>query len=85
LPGESFTIGGIFVPAGGILSALAAISGRQIDDRALLEIRVSEMNGSWILHRRAKSARALAEKFKHPVGRWYHVALVFDGLTCVIT
>jgi len=53
------------------------------DNRALLEIR---LNGDqWSLDTFIKSGenrRTLyAETLRHPVGHWYHVALVFDGTT----
>jgi Concanavalin A-like lectin/glucanases superfamily len=51
------------------------------ENRVLLETRL--VGDQWFLDtyiRSGESNRALfAENFKHPVGVWYHVALVFDG------
>jgi len=51
------------------------------ENRVLLETRLD--GDQWFLDTYIKSGesnRALfAENFKHPVGAWYHVALVFDG------
>lgn len=52
------------------------------DNRVLLEIRLT--GDEWFLDTFIKSgenSRTLsAENFKHPVGVWYHVALVYDGV-----
>lgn len=82
---RAFTIEGIFRPeAGGDFEQRwLHVQDDKIDDRTLIEIRVS--GNEWFLDTFIKSGEnrlaLLAEKFKHPVGRWYHVALVFDGLT----
>ena len=51
------------------------------ENRVLLETRL--VGDQWFLDtyiRSGESNRALfAENFKHPVGVWYHIALVFDG------
>lgn len=51
------------------------------ENRVLLETRLA--GDQWFLDtyiRSGESNRTLfAENFKHPVGVWYHVALVFDG------
>ncbi|HEX6183455.1 MAG TPA: LamG domain-containing protein [Pyrinomonadaceae bacterium] len=54
------------------------------DNRVMLETRVRE--GFWFLDTFIKngsgpenSRTLFDEPFKHPVGRWYHVALVYDG------
>ena len=51
------------------------------DDRVLLETRLE--GDQWFTDTFIKSgenSRALyAENFKHPIGGWYHVALVYDG------
>ncbi len=54
------------------------------DNRVMLETRVRE--GFWFLDTFIKngagpenSRTLLDEPFKHPVGAWYHVALVYDG------
>lgn len=82
---RSFTIEAIMRPdAGGEFEQRwLHVQDDKIDDRALLEIRVS--GNEWFLDTFIKSGEnrlaLFAEKFKHPVGGWYHVALVFDGLT----
>lgn len=51
------------------------------DDRVLLETRLT--GDRWFLDTFIKSGQnertLYAEDFKHPLGEWYHVALVFDG------
>ncbi len=80
---RAFTIEGIFRPdAGGEFEQRwLHVQDDRIDDRALIEIRVS--GNEWFLDTFIKSGEnrltLVADKFKHPVGRWYHVALVFDG------
>ena len=52
-----------------------------VESRAMLETRVSK--DLWFLDTFLKSGDnrlpLFAENFKHPTGRWYHVALVYDG------
>jgi hypothetical protein len=52
-----------------------------VESRAMLETRVT--NDQWFLDTFLKSGDnrmpLYAENFKHPTGRWYHVALVYDG------
>jgi len=52
-----------------------------VESRAMLETRVSK--DLWFLDTFLKSGDnrlpLYAENFKHPIGRWYHVALVYDG------
>ena len=80
---KAFTVEAIFRPdAGGSREQRwLHIQGNTRDDRVLLEIRVE--GDQWFLDTFIKSGenrRTLyAENFKHPLGRWYHVALVFDG------
>ena len=82
---QAFTVEAIFRPdAGGEKEQRwLHVQGDSRDDRVLLEIRVDGNN--WFLDTFIKSGedrRVLyAENFKHPLGRWYHVALVFDGQT----
>lgn len=49
--------------------------------RALLETRL--VGNEWFLDTFLKSGDnrlpLYAENFKHPIGKWYHVALVYDG------
>lgn len=53
-----------------------------IESRALLETRLS--GREWFLDTFLKSgderSALYAERFKHPTGDWYHVALVYDGV-----
>jgi hypothetical protein len=80
-----FTIEAIFRPeAGGDFEQRwLHIQDDKIDDRALLELRAT--GNEWFLDTFIKSGEnrlaLFAEKFKHPIGPWYHVALVFDGVT----
>lgn len=52
-----------------------------VESRALLETRVTK--NLWFLDTFLKSGNnrlpLYAENFKHPTGRWYHAALVYDG------
>lgn len=52
-----------------------------VESRAMLETRVTK--DQWFLDTFLKSGEnrlpLYAENFKHPTGRWYHVALVYDG------
>ena len=52
-----------------------------VESRAMIETRVSK--DLWFLDTFLKSGDnrlpLYAENFKHPTGRWYHVALVYDG------
>lgn len=82
---EAFTVEAVFRPDAGGLTEQRwfHIQDASGDNRVLLETR---LNGDeWFLDTFIKSgtnSRALyAENFKHPVGRWYHVALVYDGAT----
>ena len=81
----AFTVEAIFRPdsGGNKEQRWFHIQGNTRDDRVLLEIRVE--GDQWSLDTFIKSAenrRTLyAENLKHPLGRWYHVALVFDGST----
>ena len=82
---DAFTLEAVFRPDIGGLKEQRwfHIQDASADNRVLLEIR---LNGEeWFLDTFIKSgtnSRPLyAENFKHPVGQWYHVALVFDGAT----
>lgn len=52
------------------------------ENRVMFETRVTK-DGEWFLDTHIQSGEAgftlFAEKHKHPVGRWYHAALVVDG------
>ena len=80
-----FTIEAVFRPdaGGGKEQRWFHIQLNAIDNRVLLEVRLE--GDQWFLDTFIKSgenSRTLyAEAFRHPVGEWYHVALVFDGST----
>ncbi len=82
---DKFTIEAIFRPdAGGEKEQrwLHIEDTENIESRAMLETR---LNGNeWFLDTFLKSGEnrmpLFAENFKHPVGRWYHIALVYDGI-----
>jgi hypothetical protein len=80
---ETFTVEAVFRPdAGGEKEQRwLHVQGDSRDDRVLLEIRVD--GDQWFLDTFIKSGAErltlYADKFKHPLGRWYQVALVFDG------
>ncbi len=52
------------------------------DDRVMFETRLTG-DGQWFLDTFIKSGEGeyvlFAKEFKHPVGRWYHAAIVLDG------
>lgn len=81
---DKFTIEAIFRPdAGGEKEQrwLHIEDTENTESRAMLETR---LNGKeWFLDTFLKSGTErmplYAENFKHPTGRWYHVALVYDG------
>ena len=80
---RAFTVEAVFRPdAGGAKEQRwFHIQEQTGDNRVLLEIRLT--GDEWFLDTFIKSrenSRTLyAENFKHPVGAWYHVALVYDG------
>lgn len=82
---EAFTVEAVFRPdAGGSAEQRwLHIQEATGDNRVLLETRVA--GDQWFLDtfiKGGENSRALyAENFKHRVGQWYHVALVFDGET----
>jgi hypothetical protein len=82
---QAFTVEAIFRPdaGGNEQQRWLHIQEEKSDSRVLLEIRLS--GDQWFLDTYIKSgenSRALyAEHFKHRVGEWYHVALVYDGTT----
>ena len=81
---STFTIEAIFRPdAGGEKEQrwLHIEDTENVESRAMLETR---LNGNeWFLDTFLKSGDnrmpLFAENFKHPLGRWYHIALVYDG------
>ena len=79
-----FTIEAIFRPdAGGLAEQrwLHIEDTENVESRALLETRLS--GGEWFVDTFIKSGDnrmpLLAEDLRHPLGQWFHVALVFDG------
>ncbi len=79
---SEFTIEAMFRPDGGSKEQRwFHIQQSDADNRVLLEIRVD--GSDWFLDTFIKSGdnrlTHYAEKFRHPLGKWYRVALVFDG------
>ena len=80
---SSFTIEAIFRPDKGGLKEQRWFHIEQdaFESRALLETRLTEEE--WFLDTFLKSGEnrlpLLAENFKHKLGEWAHVALVYDG------
>ena len=80
---RAFTIEAVFRPdpGGAKEQRWLHLQDDSADNRVLLETRLA--GGEWFLDTFIKSgagSRTLyAENFKHPLGRWYHVALVYDG------
>ena len=81
---EAFTIEANFRPdAGGGKEQrwLHIEDTENAETRVLLEIRLD--GNEWFLDTFIKSgdhrSPLYAENFKHPVGQWFHVALVYDG------
>lgn len=79
-----FTIEAIFRPdAGGLAEQrwLHIEDTENVESRALLETRLR--GDEWFVDTFIKSGEnrmpLLAENFRHPLGQWFHVALVFDG------
>ena len=80
---QTFTVEAVFRPdaGGNHEQRWFHIQEETGDDRVLLETRLD--GNQWFTDTFIKSgenSRALyAENFKHPIGEWYHVALVYDG------
>ncbi len=80
---SAFTIEAVFRPdlGGNKEQRWFHIQQNDADNRVLLEIRV--VGNDWFLDTFIKSGENklthYAENFKHPIGDFYHVALVFDG------
>lgn len=79
---KAFTVEAIFRPDGGTKEQRwYHIQQDDADNRVLLEIRV--VGDEWFLDTFIKSGENrlthYAENFRHKIGSWYHVALVFDG------
>jgi hypothetical protein len=80
---QVFTLEAVFLPeAGGAKEQRwFHIQENNTENRILLETRL--VGDEWFLDTYIRSGEhnrtLLAENFKHPLGAWYHVALVFDG------
>jgi len=80
---EAFTVEAVFRPevGGDKEQRWCHIQEDNSENRVLLETRL--VGDEWFLDtyiRSGENNRTLfAENFKHPLGAWYHVALVFDG------
>ncbi len=80
---ESFTVEAVFRPDSGGNAEQRFLHVQEIvgDNRMLLETRLAGDN--WFLDTFIKSGdndkTLFAESFLHPLGEWYHVALVYDG------
>jgi Concanavalin A-like lectin/glucanases superfamily len=82
---KAFTVEAVFRPdaGGNPEQRWFHIQETGSDDRILLETRL--VGNEWFLDTFIKagpnSRPLFAENFKHPLGPWYHVALVYDGMT----
>jgi hypothetical protein len=82
---SAFTIEAIFRPDANGLKEQRwfHIEQNELESRVLLETRL--VGDEWFLDTFMKSGDnrlpLLAENYKHPLGKWYHVALVYDGKT----
>jgi hypothetical protein len=81
---SEFTVEAIFRPdAGGLAEQrwFHIEDTENVESRAMLETRL--VGNQWFLDTFLKSGEnrlpLLAENFKHPLGKWFHIALVFDG------
>jgi hypothetical protein len=81
---QSFTVEAVFRPAADGAKEqrwLHIEDTENTESRALLETRL--VGNEWFLDTFLKSgdnrSALFAENFKHPLGGWYRVALVFDG------
>jgi hypothetical protein len=82
---ESFTVEAVFRPAagGGSEQRFLHLQEYASDDRILLEIRLPSDGRGWFLDTYVKSQdeghTLFAKDHVHPLGPWYHVALVVSG------
>ena len=80
---QAFTVEAVFQPAAGGSKEQRwlHIQEDNSENRILLETRL--VDDQWFLDTYIKSGEnnrtLFAENFKHPIGPWYHAALVFDG------
>ena len=80
---KQFTLEIIFRPdANGLTEQRFFHLQGQEDHRVLVESRLTE-DGQWFLDTYIKNGDSdctlYAQEFTHPVGQWYHAALVYDG------
>ncbi len=81
---DRFTLEVVFRPdAGGLVEQrFVHVQEATGDNRILIETRLTD-DQQWFLDtfiKSGESSKALfAEGFKHPLGPWYHAALVYDG------
>jgi hypothetical protein len=80
---RKFTVEVIFQPvSGGLKEQRFLHIGETHGDRLLFETRLTD-DGKWYLDNYINSGKSdktlLNKKFLHPLNKWYHLALVFDG------
>lgn len=81
---STFTVEAIFRPdpGGAQEQRFLHLQEDQSEDRILLEIRMAGGGAAWFLDTYVKSAdegyTLFAKQHEHPIGPWYHVALVVD-------
>jgi len=81
----SFTVEAVFRPdpGGEREQRFLHLQEDASEDRILLETRLPRHGGSWFLDSYVKSQGVghtlFAKDHEHPLGSWYHVALVVDG------
>jgi len=80
---EAFTLEVVFRPDAGGNPEQRFVHMQEVEDhRVLVETRLTS-NGEWFLDTFLKSGESectlYAEKFLHPVGNWFHAALVYEN------
>lgn len=80
---SAFTLEVVFRPDAGGNPEQRFVHMQEVDDhRVLVETRLTP-DGQWFLDTFLKSGESectlYAEKFLHPVGDWFHAALVYEG------
>jgi hypothetical protein len=78
----AFTLEVVFCPDAGGLPEQRFVHLQEVDEhRVLVETRLTE-DGQWFLDTFLKSGESentlYAEDFPHPVGEWFHAALVYE-------
>ncbi len=82
---DTFTVEAVFRPAPGgpTEQRFLHLQEDQSEDRILLEIRIAGDGATWFLDAfvksKDKSTTLFAKQHEHPIGPWYHAALVVDG------